>query len=88
MGKAVVIDESEVQVSRRGRTASFDPDLLDDLGSLKAGKAMDLTPYFGTVEQEDRAKVGQTIRKHWRAVRNDECRIDFGAGKPQVRVKR
>jgi hypothetical protein len=89
MGKAIVIEESEVSVSRRGRTASFDPDLLDDLGSLKAGKAMDLSPYFGEVtEQTDKAKVGQVIRKHWKAVRSDECRIDFGNGRPQVRVKR
>lgn len=89
MGKAIVIDETEVIVSRRGRTAEFDQDLLEDLAALEAGSALDLTPYFGEVEsKDDRQAVGAKIRKHWRAVRDEKVRIDFGQNRPQVRVKR
>lgn len=87
MGKAIKMDASEVVVSRRGRTAAFDADLLEDLSDLTVGEALDLSPYFGEVHGSDRQKVGQEIRKHWREVRSDECRIDFGNGIPQVRVK-
>lgn len=88
MGKAIRIAVEDVVVSRRGRTAEYDSDLLEDLESLTSDEALDLGPYFGTPEsKEDRQKVGADIRKHWAAVRTDKCRIDFGAGTPQVRVK-
>ena len=90
MGKAIRIKADEVVVSRRGRTAVLDTDLVDDLKSLKRGEAMDLTPYFGVVNgTADRQKVGAEIRKHWTAAGRaaGTCRIDFGAGKPQVRIK-
>lgn len=77
----------DVVVSRRGRTATFDKDLLEDLIDLQEGEALDLSPYFGEVTAQDRQKVGAEIRKHWRAVRTDDPRIDFGGGRPQVRVK-
>lgn len=86
-----VIDESEVVVSRRGRTATFDQELLTALKSLKAGKALDLTEHMGGPfnDTTSRQKVAQEIRKHWKATgRSDTCRIDFGNGRPQVRVKR
>lgn len=89
MGKAVKISEDEVIVSRRGRTATFDPDLLEDLSDLSVGEALDLSPYFGEVEgTANRQKVAAEIRKHWKAVRSDTPRIDFGKNIPQVRVKR
>lgn len=86
-----VIDESEVVVSRRGRTATYDQELLKALGSLKAGKALDVTEHMGGPFKEtaDRQRVAQEIRKHWKATgRADKCRIDFGAGRAQVRVKK
>lgn len=88
MGKAIKIAADEVVVSRRGRTASFDADLLEDLSDLQAGEALDLSPYFGTVEDKtERQKVAAEIRKHWRNVRKDDLRIDFGGNVPQVRIK-
>lgn len=87
--KIKVIDESEVVVSRRGRVATFDPDMQAAFKSLQKGKAVDLTEHLGGpwTEQSDRQRVAQEIRKNWRSVRTDECRIDFGKGRAQVRVK-
>lgn len=83
-----VIQESEVLVSRRGRTATFDTEMQTAFKSLKKGQALDLTDHMGgPVPKDQRQKVAQEIRKNWRSVRNDDCRIDFGAGRPQVRVK-
>lgn len=83
-----VISESEVVVSRRGRTATFDPEMQAAFKGLKKGQALDLTDHLGgPVDKDNRQKVAQEIRKNWRSVRKDECRIDFGAGRPQVRVK-
>lgn len=89
MGKAIRMSEDEVVVSRRGRVATFDNDLLEDLESITEGEALDLTPYFDVVDKEDRQKVGAEIRKHWKAVYGgtDNLRIDFGNGRPQVRLK-
>jgi hypothetical protein len=96
MGKAIRITEDQVTVSRRGRTASFDSDLLEDLESLEVGEALDLSPYFEdevpTSDKEVKAKVGAEIRKHWKNVYGDKddslrMRLDWGAGVPQVRIK-
>lgn len=88
MGKAIKIAASEVVVSKRGRTATFDADLLEDLTDLQVGEALNLTPYFGEVEDKvERQKVAAEIRKHWKSVRKDDLRIDFGGNVPQVRVK-
>ncbi len=88
MGKAIKIAAEDVVVSRRGRVAEYDPDLLEDLADLNMGEALDLTPYFGDVEDKtERQKVAAEIRKHWRKVRTDDLRIDFGKNIPQVRVK-
>lgn len=92
MGKALVIDATDIVVSPRGRKADLDSDMLDDLTLLADGEvaALDLSPYFGDDlrTKEQRQGAGQVIRKHWKAVGSDaKIRIDFGANRPQVRVK-
>jgi hypothetical protein len=88
MSKFEIIPVSEVRVSPRGRKTVFDADLLKALVALKDGQALVLTP-FGNVPKAQRATVAQTIRKHWRHVREDECRIDWNGetGMAQVSLR-
>jgi hypothetical protein len=81
-----IIDLAEVSVAPRGRKADLDKDLVAAFANLPDGKAIRLAKKFGKVAREDRAKVGQTIRKNWKAARPAEkCRINFGTdGVPQV----
>lgn len=80
------IDASAVVVAPRGRKVETDPSLTAAFATLADDKALNLKAMFGTVDPEDRPKVGGTIRKNWRAVREDECRVDFGTtGEPTVR---
>jgi hypothetical protein len=83
------IDVADVQVVPRGRKPQIDADLADLLSRLPEGKAVRLSAKFGNVNGvEARAKVSQTIRKHWAHVRQDKCRIDYTTdGVPQVRAR-
>jgi hypothetical protein len=64
------------------------PELLTTFKALKVGQAVRLSSTFGEVAKEDRSRVSQIIRKHCRAVREDEMRIDYDTkGVPQVRIK-
>ena len=82
------IPASEVKVAPRGRKAVLDSDLTGAFKGLEPKLALNLEPKFGIVASEDRPKVSQTIRKNWKAVRSDDCRIDFGTdGIPHVQVK-
>ena len=66
----------------------IDPELLTTFKALKVGQAVRLSSTFGEVAKEDRSRVSQVIRKHCRAVREDEMRIDYDTkGVPQVRIK-
>ena len=83
-----IIGEDEVSVSPRGRKANLNPDLIAFLKKIKPGSAAKLSGTFGNVARDERAQVSQVIRKHWRAARTDECRIDYTTdGVPQVRVR-
>jgi hypothetical protein len=82
------IDANEVVVSPRGRKVEINPDLAASLKKVKAGQAIILRETFGNVPKASRSAVSQIIRKHWRHVRNDDCRIDYDtAGVPQVRIR-
>ena len=82
------ISEDEVQVSPRGRKAEINPELANLLKKLKPGQAIRLTDTFGEVPKAKRGSVSSIIRKHYRHVRDDDCRIDYTAnGVPQVRVR-
>lgn len=82
------IPADQVSVSPRGRKKVLNGDLLDTLRSLPAGQAAVLHSTFGKVAKADRPKVGAVIRKHWTAVRSEDCRIDYTLeGVPQVRVR-
>lgn len=86
--KDEIINETDVVVSPRGRKAELDPELVELLKSVKSGQAIRLASYFGPVAKEDRSRVSQSLRKHWRAGRTDDIRIDYTPeGIPQVRVK-
>lgn len=83
-----IISAGDVVVSPRGRKKELMPELCATLKGLKAGQAVRLSSTFGEVPKEDRSRVSQIVRKHWRAVREDEMRIDYDTkGIPQVRVK-
>ncbi len=83
-----IISADEVVVSPRGRKMELIPELCDALKGLKKGQALRLTSTFGEVPKEERSAVSQAVRKHWRAVRQDDLRIDYDMkGVPQVRVK-
>jgi hypothetical protein len=82
------ISEDEVQVSPRGRKVEINPNLAATFKKIKPGQAARLTETFGSVPKAQRATVSTVIRKHWRHVREDDCRIDYTAdGIPQVRVR-
>jgi hypothetical protein len=83
-----IINASDVVVSPRGRKKELIPELLTTFKALKVGQAVRLSSTFGEVSKEDRSRVSQIIRKHCRAVREDEMRIDYDTkGVPQVRIK-
>lgn len=87
----LLVDESDVVVSPRGRKTETDPVLVEAFASLAEGQALNLAPIFGSVEgTKARATVGSTIRKNWNAARpGTKCRIDYHpqTGAPQVRIK-
>lgn len=83
-----VIEIEDISVSPRGRKPEINSALADTLSKVPAGKAIRLAGTFGNVPQADRAKVSQSIRKHWAHVRPDGCRINYSSeGVPQVSVK-
>jgi hypothetical protein len=83
-----IINASDVVVSPRGRKKELIPELLTTFKALKVGQAVRLSSTFGEVSKEDRSRVSQIIRKHCRAVREEEMRIDYDMkGVPQVRIK-
>lgn len=86
--KFETVSVADVPVAPRGRKAEFDVDLTNAFERLKEGQALNLSPKFGQVPKDDRPRIGQMIRKNWRSVRDDDCRIDFGPdGTPFVRAK-
>jgi hypothetical protein len=83
-----VIDASEVTIAPRGRKAVLDSALTDAFSKLGEGKAIRLGDYFGPVNDEaTKQKVGSIIRKNWKAVRHEPCRIVWGSGSPEVSAK-
>jgi hypothetical protein len=88
MAKDEIIPASEVVVSPRGRKVELMPELCEALRALKPGEALRLSATFGEVPKDQRSRVSQVIRKNWRAVREDQLRIDYDTkGVVQVRVK-
>ena len=78
------IEIEEISVTPRGRKAVIDPVLAAKLANIPEGKAVVLTS-IGSVAKPERAKVSQKIRKHWQAVRPDNCQIRYSTeGVPQV----
>jgi hypothetical protein len=88
-GKGIeVIEATEVSVAPRGRKAVLDPVLTEAFATLPAGKAARLTMFGQVTDKDTRAKIGGVIRKNWRAVRADDCRINWGTdGVAQVMVR-
>lgn len=87
--KFEVIPSTEVRVSPRGRKAELNAELVKAFAGLKPGQAIRLTEPYGSVPKAQRASVSQNIRKHWRAAREDACRIDWDdkTGIAQVQAK-
>lgn len=84
-----IIPTEQVRVSPRGRKAELNADLLKALKGLKEGQSLVMHP-FGNVPKAQRASVAQKIRKHWRHVRTDACRIDWddATGLAQVSISK
>ena len=83
-----IISAGDVVVSPRGRKVEIIAELADTLKKVKSGQAVRLAGTFGEVPKDKRSAVSQVIRKHWRHVRQDECRIDYDTkGVPQVRIR-
>lgn len=87
--KFEIIPVTEVRVSPRGRKTEYNEDLLKAFAALKEGQAIKLGELYGNVPKNQRASVAQGIRKHWRAAREDDCRIDWDSatGIAQVQMK-
>ena len=82
------VPADEVVVSPRGRKANLDAELVAKFSALPAGMAWIGAKYFGEVPKDKRASVSQIVRKHWRAARTDDLRIDYTPeGVIQVRAK-
>ena len=84
-----VIDVTEVVAVKRGRKVELDPAVTAALDAIPAGKAGRLSSTFGPVSKDDRGKVSQSIRKHFRHLDDG---ADFAIayspeGVPQVIVR-
>lgn len=65
---ARIIPVSEVVKAPRGRKANTNADLLALLRKVEPGYAADLRDIFGTVDRDDRSRVSQIVRTHWRQI--------------------
>jgi hypothetical protein len=82
---ARIIPVSEVTKAPRGRKAVVNRDLLALLKQVKQGFAADLSDIFGEVERDDRSRVSQIIRTHWRMCQDTKPSINYTPqGVPQV----
>ena len=69
MAKTIKIED--VQKLPRGRKPDLDPALTKTLKTLKTGQALVLEDEFGQVDVDNRSRVSQTIRKHWKDIHGD-----------------
>ena len=82
------ISAEDVIVSPRGRKVELNAEMGATFKKMKPGQAVRLASSIGPVAKTQRATVSTVIRKNWRAVREDECRIDYDTeGIAQVRVR-
>lgn len=85
---ARTIKVEDVQKLPRGRKPELDDALCSTLAKVKPGQAVVLDEEFGNVDPDDRSTVSQTIRKHWKAVREDAPSINFSPeGMAQVFIR-
>jgi len=85
---ARTIKVEEVRKLPRGRKANLDPKLQKALAALKPGSALILDE-FSPVAEDQRSRVSQQIRNHWRSVREDKPSIAFSPeGDVQVFAKK
>lgn len=75
--KATLIPVSEIRKAPRGRKANTRPDLLEILSQVKPGFAADLTDIFGEVSKDERSKVSQTVRTHWKEVQKGKPSLNY-----------
>jgi len=88
---ARMIAATEVSKSPRGRTVQTDPELVKLFGKLKPGQACVLEDEFppAGADKSERARIGQIIRKNFKAARTDHAvpSVNFTAeGVAQVSI--
>jgi hypothetical protein len=87
MAVGEIIREDEVQRTPRGRTATYDDELLALLSTLEPGMAARLDA-LAVTDKDQRSSTSAHIRKHFEEVHGEDakCRIDYSPdGVPQVR---
>ena len=72
-----IIPVSEVAKAPRGRKANTNAELLDTLRLVEPGYAADLRDIFGAVEREERSRVSQIVRTHWRQIWESKPSLNY-----------
>lgn len=75
--KAKLIPVAEIRKAPRGRKPVIQNDLLEILKQVKPGFAADLSDIYGPVSKEERSKVSQVVRTHWKMVHNSKPSLNF-----------
>lgn len=75
--KAKLIPVDQIKKAPRGRKPNVNKNLLDILRQVDPGFAADLTDVFGKVSRDDRSKVSQTVRTHWKMVHDTKPSLNY-----------
>ena len=80
-----IIPVTQISKAPRGRKANVNSELLSLLTKVKPGYAANLETIFGSVERDERSRVSQIIRTHWRMCQDTRPSINYTPdGVPQV----
>jgi hypothetical protein len=72
-----IIPVGNIQKAPRGRKAQVNSDLLGLLKKVKPGYAADLRDIFGKVEKDERSKVSQSVRAHWKMCQTSKPSLNY-----------
>lgn len=72
-----LIPVGEIQKAPRGRKPSVNADLLDLLKKVKPGYAANLASIFGKVEKDERSRVSQVVRTHWKMCQSTKPSLNY-----------
>jgi hypothetical protein len=72
-----IIPVTEIQKAPRGRKANVNGDLLNLLKKVKPGFAADLRGIFGQVPKDERSRVSQVVRTHWKMCQTTKPSLNY-----------